>query len=71
MAKKKTQKDACYKHVVKQMPQNSAYRSGHMVKCRNAGGPSNYRMGGDRQKKSKGGLVTIRGQGAVMTDRLR
>ena len=53
------------------MPQNSAYRSGHMVKCRNAGGPSNYRMGSDRQKKSTGGPVTIRGQGAVMTNRLR
>ena len=53
------------------MPQNSAYRSGHMVKCRNAGGPSNYRMGSDRQKKSGGGPVTIRGQGAVMTNRLR
>ena len=64
-------KDACYKHVVEQMPQNSAHRSGHMVKCRNAGGPSNYPMGGSRQKKSGGGPVTIRGQGAVMTNRLR
>jgi hypothetical protein len=53
------------------MPKNSAYRSGHMVKCRNAGGPSNYPMGGSRQKKSGGGPVTIRGQGAVMTNRLR
>ena len=51
MAKKKEPKrDACYKHVSKYMPKNSAYRSGHMVKCRNAGGPSNYRMGGSRQK---------------------
>ena len=58
---KKTKKDACYKHVSKYMPKNSAYRSG----------PSNYRMGGSRQKKSTGGAVTKRGQGAVMTNRLR
>jgi hypothetical protein len=37
MAAKKTNKDACYKKVVRSMPKNSAYRSGHMAKCRKVG----------------------------------
>tara|TARA_R110000764_G_scaffold143846_2_gene231722 strand:- start:430 stop:645 length:216 start_codon:yes stop_codon:yes gene_type:complete len=41
-AKKK--KDACYKKVVRAMPKNSAYRSGHMVRCRKVGA-KNYNIG--------------------------
>jgi len=37
MATTKTKKDACYKKVAKAMPKNSAYRSGHMAKCRKVG----------------------------------
>ena len=40
MATTKTKKDACYKKVVKSMPKNSAYRSGHMAKCRKVGAKS-------------------------------
>ncbi len=40
MAVKKTKKDACYKKVVRAMPKNSAYRSGHMAKCRKVGAKS-------------------------------
>jgi len=42
--KSKTKKDACYKKVKAAMPQNSAYRSGHMVRCRKVGA-KNYGIG--------------------------
>jgi hypothetical protein len=47
MAKKKkktTKKDACYRKVAAAMPDNSAYRSGHMVRCRKVGA-KNYSIG--------------------------
>ena len=44
-AKKKGKKrDACYTKVVRAMPKNSAYRSGHMVRCRKVGA-KNYNIG--------------------------
>jgi hypothetical protein len=71
MAKKKeTKKDACYYKVkkgAKVWP--SAYASGRLVQCRRVGA-ANY-GNKTRQKKAGGGLVTIRGQGAVMSNRLR
>tara|TARA_R100000951_G_scaffold103988_1_gene96951 strand:+ start:168 stop:329 length:162 start_codon:yes stop_codon:yes gene_type:complete len=51
-ATKKTKKDACYKKVARAMPQNSAYRSGHMVKCRKVGA-KNYKIGGKSGSKKK------------------
>jgi len=72
MAKKKnkTKKDACY-HKVKASAKvwPSAYASGRLVQCRKVGA-ANY-GNKTRQKKSTGGLVSIRGQGAVMSNRLR
>ena len=50
VTKKKTKKDACYKKVARAMPQNSAYRSGHMVRCRKVVA-KDYNIGG---KKSGG-----------------
>ena len=72
MAKKKEPKrDACYYKVkagAKVWP--SAYASGRLVQCRKVGA-ANYGKSKKRQKKSIGGLVTILGQGAVMSNRLR
>jgi hypothetical protein len=51
-AKKKTKKDACYEKVTKAMPQNSAYRSGHIVKCRKVGA-KNYNIGGKKSGSKK------------------
>ena len=51
-AKKKTKKDACYKKVARAMPQTSAYRSGHMVKCRKVGA-KNYKIGGKKSGSKK------------------
>ena len=48
--KKATKKDACYKKVSKAMPENSAYRSGHMVRCRKVGA-KNYNIGKKSGKK--------------------
>jgi len=54
MAINKSKKDACYKKVARAMPQNSAYCSGHMVRCRKVG-TKNYNIGGkksaSKQKK--------------------
>ena len=36
-AKKKPKRDACYHKVKRAMPKTSAYRSGHMVRCRKVG----------------------------------
>tara|TARA_R100000544_G_C2204123_1_gene48309 strand:+ start:231 stop:446 length:216 start_codon:yes stop_codon:yes gene_type:complete len=71
MAKKETKKDACY-HKVKRSAKvwPSAYASGRLVQCRKVGA-ANYGKNKKRVKKSTGGLVTIRGQGAVMSNRLR
>jgi len=69
-------KDACYYKVKGRYKGSwpSAYASGALVKCRRVGA-ANWGEGGKksekRQKKACGGPVTIRGQGAVMTDRLR
>ena len=49
-AKKKPKRDACYTKVKKAMPKNSAYRSGHMAKCRKVGA-KNYNIGGKKKKK--------------------
>jgi len=54
-AKKKkstTKKDACYRKVSRAMPQNSAYRSGHMVRCRKVGA-KNYNIGGKKSGSKK------------------
>ena len=69
MAKSKTKKDACY-HKVKRTAKvwPSAYASGRLVQCRKVGA-ANY-GNKSRTKKAEGGPV-IRGQGSVMTDRLR
>ena len=69
MAKSKTKKDACY-HKVKRSAKvwPSAYASGRLVQCRKVGA-ANY-GNKSRTKKSKGGPV-IRGQGIVMSNRLR
>ena len=69
MAKSKTKKDACY-HKVKRTAKvwPSAYASGRLLQCRKVGA-ANY-GNKSRTKKAKGGPV-IRGQGIVMTDRLR
>ena len=69
MAKSKTKKDACY-HKVKRTAKvwPSAYASGRLVQCRKVGA-ANY-GNKSRTKKAKGGPV-IRGQGIVMTNRLR
>lgn len=70
-AKKKSsgKKDACY-HKVKASAKvwPSAYASGRLVQCRKVGA-ANYGKSKKRVKKSIGG--PIRGQGAVMRDRLR
>ena len=50
--KSKTKKDACYRKVAAAMPQNSAYRSGHMVRCRKVGA-KNYNIGGSKRGKKK------------------
>ena len=50
--KKKTKKDACYKKVARAMPENSAYRSGHIVRCRKVGA-KNYNIGGKKRAKKK------------------
>jgi|TARA_R100001440_G_scaffold35733_1_gene54822 hypothetical protein len=69
MAKSKTKKDACY-HKVKRTAKvwPSAYASGRLVQCRKVGA-ANY-GNKSRTKKAKGGPV-IRGQGIVMSNRLR
>ena len=69
MAKSKTKKDACY-HKVKRTAKvwTSAYASGRLVQCRKVGA-ANY-GNKSRTKKAKGGPV-IRGQGIVMSNRLR
>jgi|TARA_R100001510_G_scaffold38780_1_gene35156 hypothetical protein len=69
MAKSKTKKDACY-HKVKRSAKvwPSAYASGRLVQCRKVGA-ANY-GNKSRTKKAKGGPV-IRGQGIVMSNRLR
>ena len=66
----KGKKDACY-HKVKASAKvwPAAYASGRLVQCRKVGA-ANY-GNKTRQKKSTGGLVSIRGQGAVMSNRLR
>ena len=54
-AKKKkstTKKDACYRKVSRAMPKNSAYRSGHMVRCRKVGA-KNYNIGGKKSGSKK------------------
>jgi len=69
--KNKTKKDACY-HKVKAAYKDSwpsAYASGALVQCRKKGA-ANWGKS-SRQKKSTGGLVSIRGQGIVMSNRLR
>ena len=48
--KKAPKKDACYKKVAKAMPENSAYRSGQMVRCRKVGA-KNYNIGKKSGKK--------------------
>lgn len=70
MAKSKTKKDACY-HKVKSRYTKwpSAYASGALVKCRKVGAKNWGNK--SRQKKANGGFVTVRGQGAVMSNRLR
>jgi len=70
MAKSKTKKDACY-HKVKSRYTKwpSAYASGALVKCRKVGAKNWGNK--SRQKKASGGFVTVRGQGAVMSNRLR
>ncbi len=67
----KTKKDACY-HKVKASAKvwPSAYASGRLVQCRKVGA-ANYGNSKKTVKKSKGGPVSIRGQGAVMRERLR
>jgi len=69
MAKSKTKKDACY-HKVKRTAKvwPSAYASGRLVQCRKVGA-ANY-GNKSRTKKAKGGPV-IRGQGIVMSNRIR
>ena len=65
----KGKKDACYDKVkasAKVWP--SAYASGRLVQCRKVGA-ANY-GNKSRTNKAKGGPV-IRGQGIVMTNRLR
>lgn len=49
MAAKKKKRDACYKKVARAMKKNSAYRSGHMAKCRKVGA-KNYNIGGKKKK---------------------
>jgi|TARA_X000001382_G_scaffold121996_1_gene104646 hypothetical protein len=68
--KKKSKKDACYSKVksrYKVWP--SAYASGALVKCRKVGAKNWGNK--SKVKKSHGGLVSIRGQGAVLKNRLR
>jgi len=75
VSKSGSKKDACY-HKVKARYRvfPSAYASGALVKCRKVGA-ANWGEGGKkgkkRQKKAGGGPVTIRGQGVVMSNRLR
>ena len=69
-AKKKSKKDACYSKVksrYKVWP--SAYASGALVKCRKVGAKNWGNK--SKVKKAAGGLVSIRGQGAVLKNRLR
>ena len=51
-AKKKPKRDACYHKVKRAMPKTSAYRSGHMVRCRKVGA-KNYNIGGSKSGKRK------------------
>ncbi len=70
MAKKTKKRDACY-HKVKARYKvwPSAYASGALSKCRKVGAKNWGNK--SRQKKAKGGLVTIKGQGCIMNDRKR
>jgi hypothetical protein len=68
--KKKSKKDACYSKVksrYKVWP--SAYASGALVKCRKVGAKNWGNK--SKVKKAAGGPVSIRGQGAVLKNRLR
>ena len=66
----KGKKDACYYKVKSRYDVwPSAYGSGALVKCRKVGAKNWGNK--SRQKKSNGGPVSIRGQGAVMSNRLR
>jgi hypothetical protein len=68
--KKKSKKDACYSKVksrYKVWP--SAYASGALVKCRKVGAKNWGNK--SKVKKAHGGPVSIRGQGAVLKNRLR
>ena len=67
-----TKKDAWYKKVkAKAKVWPSAYASGRLVQCRKVGA-ANYGNSKKRQKKALGGpCVSVRGQGAVMTNRIR
>ena len=49
-AKKKPKRDACYHKVKRAMPKTSAYRSGHIVRCRKVGAKS-YNIGGKKSGK--------------------
>ena len=49
-AKKKPKRDACYHKVKRAMPKASAYRSGHMVRCRKIGA-KNYNIGSKKSGK--------------------
>ena len=51
-AKKKPKRDACYHKVKRAMPKTSAYRSGHMVRCRKVGA-KNYKMAVRKVAKAK------------------
>mgnify|MGYP004184425265 FL=1 len=69
----KTKKDACYhKGKARYDVWPSAYASGALSKCRKVGA-ANWGNSNKKKpvKKSKGGFVSIRGQGAVMKERLR
>jgi hypothetical protein len=51
-AKKKKKKDACHRKVERVMPKTSAYRSGHIVRCRKVGA-KNYNIGGKKSGSKK------------------
>ena len=73
MAKKKeTKKDACYHKVKARYTKDggtwpSAYGSGALVKCRKVGA-KNW---GNKSRVKKATVGAVRGQGIVMTNRLR
>lgn len=52
MPAKKPKRDACYYKVKRAMPKTSAYRSGHMVRCRKVGA-ANYNIGGKKKSGKK------------------